>query len=232
MMNEIWSDFLAERDHYVYSNAGFGEETKVGNNPAFVIVDVTYGFTGEKADSIEEAIKEYPTSCGPESWEAVNNIKQLLENCRELNIPIYYTVIEGSDDLSNKNVAVKGEVFNHPSLREGKRGSQIVDEIKPKSGEVVLSKKKPSAFFGTPLLSYLINENIDTLIVTGATTSGCIRSTVIDAFSHNYNVFVPENCVFDRGIASHAINLFDMQQKYADVTSSETLIQQLHSVIK
>ena len=226
-MSEIWDKYLDVRDSKIYSNAGFGGETKIGNNPALIIVDVTYGFTGDRGESIENSIKKFPTSCGPESWQAVEKIQRLLGKCRDLNIPTFYTVIEGSDNLSNNNVAVKGTIFNHPSLLEGEIGTQIVDELQPEKGEVVISKKKPSAFFGTPLSSHLIAENVDTVIVTGCTTSGCVRSTVIDAFSYNYKVFVPKECTFDRGVASHAINLFDMQQKYADVISIDLLIDQL-----
>src|SRR5699024_7369347 len=126
---------------------------------------------------------------------------------------------------SNEKTAIKGNVFGHPTLVEDGKGTEIVESLKPVPGEIVISKKKPSAFFGTPLASYLIDENIDTLIVTGTTTSGCVRATAVDAFSYNLDVVVPEECAFDRGITTHALNLFDMQQKYADVVSTEEVIK-------
>lgn len=95
--------------------------------------------------------------------------------------------------------------------------SPIVDEIAPLEQEYVLEKAKASAFFGTPLFSYLVRENIDTLYIAGTTTSGCIRASVIDAFSYGYKVFVVEECVFDRSQFSHLINLYEMNAKYADV---------------
>jgi nicotinamidase-related amidase len=106
-------------------------------------------------------------------------------------------------------------------------GSDIVKEIAPEPRDVLLRKSKPSAFFGTGLLHYLLELKVDTLLVTGTTTSGCVRATVIDAFSHNFNVAVVEECTFDRGEASHAINLFDMNAKYADVVSLQTTIDYL-----
>ncbi|QQK74707.1 isochorismatase family protein [Salicibibacter cibarius] len=229
-MATVWDQYLDERDSEVYSKAGFGRQNGIGQKPALVIVDVTYGFAGDEEEPVEESIKKYPTSCGATSWESIPYIKKLLTLSREVEIPVFYTVIEGSKRTSNHNVAVKGDIFNHPQLMEGSTGSQIVEDLAPINGEEVISKKKPSAFFGTPLESYLTAEKVDSVIVTGCTTSGCIRATVIDAFSYNYQVIVPEECVFDRGITSHAINLFDMQQKYADVYKTEDVIEQLNKI--
>ncbi|MED1792805.1 isochorismatase family protein [Brevibacillus nitrificans] len=226
-MARIWEEYLDEQDLKNYSTSGFGKKYGVGERPALVIVDVTYGFTGEEAEPIEESIQKYPASCGATSWEAIKQIQKLLGVARQQQLPVYYTIIEGHKHASNERVAVKGTLFDHPAMREGEKGTWIVEEIKPLPQEVVLSKKKPSAFFGTPLVTHLMGNQVDSLIVVGCTTSGCIRSTVVDAFSYNYQVIVPEECVFDRSLTSHAINLFDMQQKYADVISTEELIQAL-----
>ena len=102
---------------------------------------------------------------------------------------------------------------------EWDRGNTIVEEIAPQKGDIVVRKQKPSAFFGTPLISMLNEVHADSVFVTGTTTSGCVRASVIDAFSYNFKVSVIEECVFDRGQASHKINLFDMAMKYADVIS-------------
>ncbi|MGG1660199.1 isochorismatase family protein [Brevibacillus sp. NRS-1366] len=229
-MSRIWDKYLDERDTKVYSGAGFGKAFGIGKRPATIIVDVTYGFTGDGPESIEESIKKYPTSCGDDSWTAIHHIKTLLDASRAAAIPVFYTIIEGSKTSSNDRVAVKGNLFDHPALLEGEKGSQVVEELQPVKGEVVISKKKPSAFFGTPLVSYLTAHDIDSVIITGCTTSGCIRASVIDAFSYNYRVIVPEECVFDRGLASHAINLFDMQQKYADVVPTKDVIKELQEL--
>jgi maleamate amidohydrolase len=227
-MNRIWDKYLDERDKKVYHGAGLGKNMGIGKKPALVIVDVQYGFTGDSPENIEESIQKYPTSCGESSWQAIGHIKLLLDAARKAELPIFFTIIEGSKTSTNERVAIKGNIFDHPALLEGEKGTQVVEELKPQYGEVVISKKKPSAFFGTPLVSYLTAQQVDTVIVTGCTTSGCVRASVIDAFSNNYSVVVPEECVFDRGITSHAINLFDMQQKYADVVSVEELIRELN----
>lgn len=231
-MSAIWEQYLDPRDLVNYATSGFGQSYGMGERPALVIVDVQYGFTGEKAEPIEESIKKYPASCGEVSWEAIKHIQSLLAAAREANIPVYYTIIEGYKNASNDRVAVKGSIFSHPSMIEGEKGTRVVEEIKPLEGEIIFSKKKPSAFFGTPLISHLTAEKVDTVIVTGCTTSGCIRSTVVDAFSNNYHVIVPEECVFDRSVTSHAINLFDMQQKYADVVKTKEVIEQLNRLAK
>jgi nicotinamidase-related amidase len=229
-MSRIWDPYLDERDKKVYQGAGLGSKMGIGKKPALVIVDVQYGFTGDSAEDIHESIQKYPTSCGETSWKAIPHIKNLLEAVREAELPVYFTIIEGSKTSSNDRVAIKGNIFDHPALLEGEIGTKVVTELEPQSGEVVISKKKPSAFYGTPLISYLTANDVDTLIVTGCTTSGCVRATVIDAFSNNYKVVVPEECSFDRGIASHAINLFDMQQKYADVVPVKEVIEELGSI--
>ncbi|AHV96332.1 isochorismatase family protein [Paenibacillus sabinae] len=226
-MARIWDNYLDERDKRVYAQAGLGHTMGIGSRPALVIVDVQYGFTGDSPESIEASIQKYPTSCGESSWAAIARIKELLAASRQAGIPVFFTIIEGSKSAPNDRIAIKGNIFDHPELLEGAKGAQVVKELEPQYGEIVISKKKPSAFFGTPLMSYLTARHVDSVIVTGCTTSGCVRASVIDAFSYNFKVIVPEECVFDRGIASHAINLFDMQQKYADVVPVAEVIAEL-----
>jgi nicotinamidase-related amidase len=104
------------------------------------------------------------------------------------------------------------------------KGYEFVAEVAPSSEDLLLPKRHPSAFFGTPLVSYLVALGADSVIVSGVSTSGCVRGTVIDAFSNNYAVSVVEECTFDRLVVSHKINLYDMHGKYADVVSlAETL---------
>src|SRR5690625_695502 len=116
MQERIWDQYLDERDRKVYSGAGFGEVNGMGEKPALVIVDVTYGFAGEESMDIEESIKKYPPSCGEDAWESIPHIKELLRVCRDLKMPIYHTLIEGHKHKSNENLGVKGNIFSHPSL--------------------------------------------------------------------------------------------------------------------
>jgi nicotinamidase-related amidase len=106
-------------------------------------------------------------------------------------------------------------------------GYRFVEEVAPVKGDVLVPKKHPSAFFGTPLVSHLIDLGIDTLFVTGCTTSGCVRSSVTDAFAYNFKIVVPEECVYDRSPTSHAVNLWDMNAKYADVMPVRDAIAKL-----
>lgn len=109
-------------------------------------------------------------------------------------------------------------------------GYDFVREVAPREGDVLLPKKHPSAFYGTPLVSYLIDARVDTLIVTGCTTSGCVRASVVDAFSNNFRVIVPHDAVYDRIPTVHQVNLFDMAQKYADVMSTGAVLEELRRI--
>jgi maleamate amidohydrolase len=109
----------------------------------------------------------------------------------------------------------------------GERGYDFVAEIAPDDAAILLPKKHPSAFFGTPLASYLVDLGVDTLVVTGCTTSGCVRGTVVDGFAFNWRILVPHDAVYDRSATSHAVNLFDMNAKYAEVTDTEAALAQL-----
>jgi nicotinamidase-related amidase len=220
----VWDNHLTERDRAVYATAGYGATMGFGARPAVVVVDVNYDFVGHEPAPILESAKIWRNSCGEEGWAGVEATVTLLATARSRSLPIFYSTSmqERGDSLgrglwrSSRN-AERGGVA-------GFVGSDIVKEIAPEPRDVLLRKSKPSAFFGTGLLHYLLELKVDTLLVTGTTTSGCVRATVIDAFSHNFNVAVVEECTFDRGEASHAINLFDMNAKYADVRSlQETL---------
>src|SRR5690606_29047310 len=102
--------------------------------------------------------------------------------------------------------------------------------ISPSSADIVIRKTKPSAFFGTPLVASLIDCHVDTVIIVGGTTSGCVRASVIDAFSYGFSVLVVEEAVFDRGSLSHCVNLFDMDQKYANVLTQADIFEYLDSL--
>jgi maleamate amidohydrolase len=223
-----WEKYLTERDRRVYRDAGFGTEQAFGNRPALVIVDITYAFTGDAPEPIEESIARYPTSCGEAAWESVDHNRRLLDGARRAGIPVFYTrpgYRQDGADLGSW--AWKFGEAAHDTMIEGSKGTRIVDEIAPLDSEIVIVKKKPSAFFATPLMLYLTERQVDTVIITGCTTSGCVRASVVDAFSNNLRTVVPVECVFDRGEVTHALNLFDMHQKYAEVVSTDWAIREL-----
>ena len=216
-----WDQVITDDEKKRYKEAGFGGQGSIGKRPALLIIDVQYRTIGTTPKPYWEAIKEYPTSCGDVGWSAVENIKRLVSLFRDRGFPILYP------HVAPKNLATDGGRLAEkiPSIMGiDAKGYEFVEEIAPVSGDILLPKKHPRAFFGTPLVSHLIDLNVDTLVVTGCTTRGCIRSSVTDAFAYNFKVLVPDDAVYDRSPTSHAVNLWDMNAKYADVHTSSEII--------
>jgi maleamate amidohydrolase len=221
-----WDGLISEEEQRAYNAAGFGRTTGLGQRPALLVIDVQYRTTGTAPMPFWQAIEEYPTSCGDVAWAAVARIERLIGLFRERGWPVLYPLVApkaGFDQgrLSDKvpaimNVAAKGYEFPAP--------------VAPRDGDILLPKKHPSAFFGTPLASYLINLQADSLVVTGCSTSGCVRGSVVDAFAYNFRVLVPHDAVYDRSATSHAVNLFDMASKYADVMSTDEALDALRAL--
>lgn len=223
----IWDEFLTERDRDVFKASGFGAVGGFGKRPALLVIDISYAFTGERSEPILESIKHFSNSCGEDAWTAIPHVQRLIEASRAKGVPVIYTTShrrpDGWDGGSWLWKNTRGGEAR--TTRDTNRdGNEIVDEIAPAPQDIVVYKQKPSGFAGTPLQSYLTLLQCDSVLVVGTTTSGCVRATVIDAFSNNYHVAVVEEGCFDRSQASHAINLCDMHAKYADVvTTEETL---------
>lgn len=224
----VWDSFITEKDRQVYAASGYGARGGFGARPAVLIVDVNYAFTGDANMPILESIKTWRNSCGDTGWAAIPPTQRLLAAARENHIPVFFST--GTDSRpdgfdrgawAHKNRRSKEGLPQAQALRPV-RGNDIVAEIAPAPHEIVIEKLKPSPFNGTPLLGYLVDLGVDTLLVCGTTTSGCVRAAVIDAFSANFKIGIVEECTFDRFESSHAINLFDMNAKYADVVALET----------
>jgi maleamate amidohydrolase len=215
-----WDGIIPNAEQEAYRAAGFGKRSGLGRRPALVIIDVQYRTVGTKPMPFAEAIKEFPTSCGEIGWAAARNIARLLMFFRERRWPVIYPYVSPKESFDKGRLSDKVPAL----MTVSKRGYDFMAEIAPADGDILLPKKHPSAFFGTPLTSYLIDLDIDTLIVTGCTTSGCVRGTVVDGFAYNFRVIVPHDCVYDRSQVSHAVNLFDMSEKYADVMSCDELM--------
>jgi nicotinamidase-related amidase len=231
MAGRIWDDVVPERDRKVFAEAGYGQRGGFGERPALLIVDVTYDFCGDRPEPILESIKRFRNSCGEAAWEAMPHLQRLIAAARAKGVPVIYThsgprynsVRVGGWARKNNRALLPTEISD-------RIGNDIVAEIAPEPGEIVIQKDKPSAFFGTPLTAYLTALQCDSVLVTGTTTSGCVRGTVIDAFSGNYAVSVVEECCFDRLIVSHKINLFDMHGKYADVVGVDETVGFIQSL--
>jgi maleamate amidohydrolase len=196
---------------------------RAGSRPALIVVDMTWQFVDSR----------YPAGWSDTGYPAVEANKRLLSAAREAGIPVYFTKQYPFTDhapLPSARGRWKTGTLGaaDPSLPPG---DVIVDDLAPLPNETVIHKQqKPSGFFGTPLSSSLIYEGIDTTIITGMTTSGCVRATVLDAFQYNFHVIIPFECVADRSQLSHKVNLFDMHMKYADVASLDDTLTYLAAV--
>jgi maleamate amidohydrolase len=229
MTEPIWNEFLTERDKAVFATSGYGARQGFGKRPALLVIDVNYAFCGDRPEPILESIKKWRNSCGEDAWAALPNIRALIDKARGKGLPVIYTTGTRRGDLwdsgswawknnrSAEDVGSKTVVSNFD-------GNEIMAEIAPGPRDIVVYKQKPSGFFGTNMASYLTLLGADSVIVTGTTTSGCVRATVLDAFSLNYRITIAEEGCFDRSEASHAINLCDMNAKYADVIKTAEVL--------
>jgi len=228
MAERIWDKFLTERDKAVFAQAGYGVRGGFGERPALIVVDVSWAFCGETPEPILQSIKRWRNSCGEDAWVAIGHIAKLIDKARAKGVPVIYTTGFRRDDnwdagswgWKNSRNAEDGA----PAPHNERDGNEIVSAVAPGPQDIVVYKQKPSGFFGTNLASYLTLLGCDSIVVVGTTTSGCVRGTVIDAFSLNYRVAVAEEGCFDRSQASHAINLCDMNAKYADVIPTDDVL--------
>jgi maleamate amidohydrolase len=217
-MTRIWDKLLSERDRAVYAAAGYGQRAGAGRHPALIVVDVTHDFVGDRPEPILDSIKRFPNSCGEVAWTGMDRIQELLETWRAAGLPVFYTKALDQPTASDRGSwAWKNARDLETSSLRRRIGNRIPDQIAPLPGETVMQKPKASAFFGTALASYLTLLGIDTVVIAGTTTSGCVRATAVDACSLNYRVVVAEDAVFDRGDLAHVASLFDIHAKYGDV---------------
>lgn len=218
-----WDGIISADEQAAYRAAGFGRASGLGKRPALLIIDVQYRTVGTVPRPFLEAIKEFPTSCGEIGWNAVTQIEKLLVLFRQRGWPVLYPHVSPKENFDSGRLADKVPAL----MTVARKGYEFVPSIAPRDGDILLPKKHPSAFFGTPLTSYLIDLGVDTLVVTGCTTSGCVRGSVVDGFAYNFRVAVPHDAVYDRSHTSHCVNLFDMSEKYADVMSTDELLHAL-----
>jgi maleamate amidohydrolase len=224
--NKPWDGIISQEEQRAYAAAGFGRRSGLGIRPALLIIDVQYRTLGSTPKPFWQAIEEFPTACGEVGWSAVAQIARLLALFRERNWPVLFPYVSPKETFDKGRLADKVPAI----MTIARNGYDFVAEVAPRENDILLPKKHPSAFFGTPLASYLINAAADTLVVTGCTTSGCVRGSVVDAFAFNFRVAVAHDAVYDRSKTSHAVNLFDMSEKYADVSSTDELLRALAKI--
>ncbi|MFQ5681971.1 MAG: isochorismatase family protein [Candidatus Binatia bacterium] len=208
-----WQKIFPEEERKIYEKAGYKGKQSFGKNPALLVIDVIQAFTGTKPMEMKEAMEEFPTSCGKVAWQALPEIHKLLQTCRAAGVPVVYSTSDPDFKAAFGNATKrKVEAGDYKEL-----GMQFPEIIKPNEGEFIVRKARASAFFGTHLITYLVRKGVDSLLVAGTTTCGCVRGTVLDGYSYGFPVFLVEECVFDRSRTSHLVNLFEMNSKYATV---------------
>jgi maleamate amidohydrolase len=207
---------MNRNDSDIYRAQGFGNAVGMGARPALCIVDFTNGF-------VDPAIFG-----GGNIPAAVAKTVGLLAAARRCGLPVAFSRVVYADDGSDLCAFVR-KVPALATLTEHAHAGQIVAELAPLSTETILRKTQPSAFFNTSYAEQLRRLGVDTLIVSGCTTSGCVRATVVDAMSHNFRTIVARDCVGDRSLQAHDANLFDMEQKYADLVDCEGIVAMLRT---
>ncbi|GAB3351807.1 isochorismatase family protein [Modestobacter lapidis] len=201
----------------VYDRAGFGRPVQRGSRPVLVVVDFSYGFTDDR----------YPT--GADLTGPVLATARLLEVARAGGVPVVFTTI-AYDPGQIRSLAWLQKATGMAALELGSRLVDVDERLTPRTDEHLVVKTGASAFFGTALASYLASVRADTVIVTGATTSGCVRATVVDAVQYGYPTLVPRDCVGDRAQAPHDASLFDINEKYGDVVDSDDVVAYLQAL--
>jgi maleamate amidohydrolase len=197
-----------------YQEAGYGQgRVGFGEKLALIVVDFQKAFTS----------KESPLGGSPLITEAVKKTKELIAAARHAEVPIIYTVVGYREDQQDMGLwPAKVSTLSNVTL--GSLWVEIDDELSVLDEDIVLVKKMPSAFFNTDLTNILIKKRIDTVIVAGCTTSGCVRATAVDSFSYGFRTIVAKECVGDQGLEPHRANLFDINNRYGDIVGNEEII--------
>ena len=208
---------MAEDAIAVYQRQGLGGRSGLGKSPALIIIDFTNAFADPALFG------------GGNIAAAIMNTRRLLAATRHARLPIAFTRVVYASDGSDAGIFTR-KAPGLLELTEDAEGSQVVPELTPEPGEHVLRKTQPSAFFDTDLAGWLLEREVDTVFITGATTSGCVRASVVDAMSYNLHTIVVRDCVGDRALGPHQANLFDMEQKYADLMTATEAIATIRRI--
>lgn len=225
MAQRVWDRYLSAQDKAHLAVVGDPRRVGFGRRAAVLSIDNYRAAVGDQPEPLLTAIQTWPASTGLAGWAALQEITKLLGAARSAQMPVVHITGLPEEETGIPAWGVDKGLGRIP--RDGEPGAtaraarrfDIVPEAAPHAGEVVLRKNAPSAFFGTTLMPYLLKSGVDTLIVCGESTSGCVRATVVDGCSYGLRMIVVEECVYDRHESVHAINLFDMDHKYGDVLS-------------
>ena len=220
-----WEDLLTDIDRKVIEQAGYGQSRGLGRRPVFLLIDAQYNYFGDDKEILEQ-LEDWPSGAGQAAWRTMDGIKKLLAAFRSKGLPVIYTR-QVQDRMILDGFAMKAAGRNQQLYLEGSRGTEIVDELKPLETDFVINKTQSSAFLGTPLPSLLTRLKVDTVIIAGGTTCGCVRATAVESVSRGYDTVVLHDCVFDRITLSHKASLLDLWMKYCDLLDTSEVVDYL-----
>jgi maleamate amidohydrolase len=225
-----WTDILTDVDRQVIARGGYGKRRGLGHAPVLILIDCQYNHVGADKPILEQ-LTEYPAGGGETAWAAVRRLVEVRAAARSAGVPVVYT---------RYCYSARGARYDAFALKrgnvdrfiDGAPGTRIVAELAPSDDELVVDKTAASAFFGTPLVQYLVRLGTDSVIIGGVSTSGCVRATCIDAVSYGFHAAVLADGVADRIEQSHKVSLLDLWMKYADVIACDEAIEYLGSVAR
>jgi len=206
-------DWISDAEE-LYEENEFGESVGFGDRPALIVIDLINAFT------------DPDSNLGSELDDVLEQTARLLDAFREHDLPRYFTTVAFEESYGDAGIFIE----KIPALRELRLGTERVEvdeRIAPVGDERVILKKYASAFFGTDLSTELTTHSVDTLVIAGVTTSGCVRATAVDSLQHGYRTIVPGDAVGDRAEGPHRANLFDIDAKYGDVVRTDDVIEHL-----
>ncbi len=219
-----WEDLIDDEIRQIYVH--YGGRGGLRQHPALLCVDNYNAVFGDRPEPILEAITRFPSSCGERAWAAVEPTRRLMAAARAAGIPVIHTT---RDDLTQTAVSPMRSTKRKDETADPAWAHAFFPPLAPEPRELVIRKGRASAFYGTPLESHLVQMGVNTLIVCGNSTSGCVRATVLEGYMRGYAVAIVEECVFDRNWLSHRVNLFDMNAKYGDVMFLDEVLDYLKS---
>jgi maleamate amidohydrolase len=219
--DHCWKDIVPDNVLDLYKH--YRRDIFVGPRPALLAIDLYEMAYQGGPRPVDEVAREFPSSCGINAWNAIEPTRRLFAASRRAGIPIFYSTSDTRP--ASRPGAIKAT--NRRSAEASPDLFAIRPEFAPQPGDVVLTKLRASAFFGTPLTAHLTQLGVQSLIVIGESTSGCVRASTVDGYSHGFHMSMAEECCFDRSDLSHKVNLFDLHHKYADVMKVEQVIAHL-----
>ena len=220
--DHCWKDLVDDEILEIYEP--YRREVRVGRRPAVLAIDLYNKAYQGGCRPVREVNRRFPGSCGEHAWNAIAPTQQFFAAARAAGLPVIYTTRRADTDgvhSTNRRIGREGEEMYH-----------IKEELAPAAGDLVIYKERASGFFGTTLTVHLRKLGIESLIICGESTSGCVRASTVDAYSHGFHSVVVEECTYDRSLLSHKVNLFDLHHKYADVMHVEEVLAHLEGMTR